>query len=42
MDQKDAHKKIVDRFITKPFNMEQILTLVSELLTERKTESVNA
>jgi len=36
------HKQNVDRIISKPFNMEQILNLISELLAQRKTESVNA
>jgi GAF domain-containing protein/CheY-like chemotaxis protein len=40
-DQIEIHKKNVDRIIGKPFNMGQILNLVSELLAERKSLMVN-
>jgi signal transduction histidine kinase/CheY-like chemotaxis protein len=42
LDQIEEHKQNIDRIISKPFKMEQILNLVSELLARRKTESVNA
>jgi GAF domain-containing protein/CheY-like chemotaxis protein/anti-sigma regulatory factor (Ser/Thr protein kinase) len=41
MDQNEVQKRSVDRFVNKPFNMEQILKLVSELLAEKKTKSVD-
>jgi len=40
--QNEVHMKNVDRVISKPFKMEQILNLVSELLAQRKTQNVNA
>ncbi len=42
LGQIEEHKQNIDRIISKPFNMEQILNLISELLARRKTESVNA
>jgi GAF domain-containing protein/CheY-like chemotaxis protein len=41
LDQLEIHQKNVDRIISKPFNMGQILNLVSELLAERKNQMVN-
>jgi len=41
LDQADAKSQNVDRFITKPFNMRQILNLVSELAAGCKTESLD-
>ncbi len=41
LDQEDAKRQSVDRFISKPFNMEQILNLVSELLAQRKEQKVS-
>ena len=41
-DQTEVHRQHVDRIISKPFKMEQILNLISELLAQRKTQSVNA
>jgi len=35
-DQIEIHKKNIDRIISKPFNMEQILNLISELLAQKK------
>ncbi len=40
--QNEVHMQNVDRVISKPFKMEQILNLVSELLAQRRTQSVNA
>ncbi len=41
-DQTEVHRQNVDRIISKPFKMEQILNLISELLAQRKAQSVNA
>jgi len=38
LDQPDVHKRSVDRVISKPFNMGQILDLISELLAQKKTQ----
>lgn len=40
-EQVEMHKKNIDRIISKPFNMEQILNLISELLAQGKVEKVN-
>ena len=42
LDQGDPKSQNVDRFITKPFNMQQILSLVSELATGSKAQCSDA
>ena len=39
LDETKVKGKNVDRFINKPFNMEQIIGLISELLADRKTQN---
>lgn len=42
LDQEQAKRKSIDRFINKPFNMEQILSLVSELLAQKEEQNSSA
>lgn len=39
LDQFEMHKKNIDRILRKPFKMEQILNMISELLGQEKDET---
>ncbi|MGB8657885.1 MAG: GAF domain-containing protein [Candidatus Zixiibacteriota bacterium] len=41
LDETEVYREKIDRIIRKPFKMQQILDLISELMAQRKTETAN-